>query len=155
MKPVRVSVHVPYSPEQVYDFLAISTNHELFNQHMLSDWSFSGPPCGVGSTTHATVTLGRRDAVRIEVMEDLPPNRIVERNVGAGGRRVATGTYSLAASDAGTKVTFEYAWQRAPITERLAGAIVRRVMRNALRTSMRELAAALDSKFAKANQPGS
>jgi carbon monoxide dehydrogenase subunit G len=158
MRPVQVSVHVPFPREQVYEFLAISTNHELFNRHLLTDWSFSGPQRGVGSMTRATTALGGRpEPVDIEVVEDVPPTRIVERNVGAGGKRIATGTYSLAASDAdsGTTVTFEYAWQSLPVIERLAGAIVRRVMRRALTTSMRELAATLDAEFARTSRPSS
>jgi hypothetical protein len=123
---------------------------------MLSDWSFAGPPRGVGSKTHAITALGgRRDAIDIEVVEDISPTRIVERNVGAGGKRVGTGTYSLAATDRGTKVTFEYAWQRMPVAERLAAPVVRRVMHRTLETSMRELAATLDTAFAQVNQPGS
>lgn len=154
MKPVRASVAVRYPREQVYEFLAISANHEPFNRHMLTDWSFSGPPRGVGSQTHATATVGgRRDGVDIEVVEDVPPARIVERNVSARGKRVGTGTYSLAATETGTTVTFEYSWQRLPMIERLAGAVVRRAMRSALERSMRELAATLDAEFAQQHRP--
>src|SRR4051794_28801003 len=149
MKPVRVSVEVPFPREQVYEFLAISANHEQFNRHLMTDWSFEGPPRGVGSVTHAVATIGgRREPVDIEVVEDAPPARIVERNIGAGGRRVATGSYSLAATDTGTTVRFEYAWQVAPAVERLAGAMVRQVMRRALARSMGELAVALDARLA-------
>jgi hypothetical protein len=155
MKPVQVSVAVPFPREFVYEFLAISANHESFNRHMLADWSFSGPPRGVGSKTHAWATLGgRHQAVDIEVVEDDPPTRIVERNIGAAGKRVATGTYTLAATETGTTITFEYAWQSAPISERLAGAMVRRVMRGALAKSMHELAATLDTALAHADQSG-
>jgi hypothetical protein len=154
MKPIQVSVQVPYPRQQVYDFLAVSANHQAFNRHMLSDWSFSGPPGGVGSKTHATATLGgRRDAVDIEVINELAPYRIVERNVGAGGGRVATGTYSLAEQGGATAVTFEYAWQLAPRAERIAGPLVRRVMRGALETSMRELASTLNAAFTKVDGP--
>jgi Activator of Hsp90 ATPase homolog 1-like protein len=150
MKQIKVSVQVPYPRVQVYEFLAVSANHEAFNRHMLSDWSFDGPPSGIGSKTHATATLGgRRDPVDIEVIDDVPPSRIVERNAGAGGERVATGTYSLAEHGAETTVTFEYAWQRVPLAERIAGPLVRRVMRGALETSMRELASTLDAAFTK------
>jgi hypothetical protein len=156
MKPVQVTVHVPLKREQVYEFLAISANHESFNRHMLADWSFSGPPRGVGSRTHATAILGgRREAVDIEVVEDIAPSRIVERNVGARGKRVATGTYYLAATDTGTAVTFEYAWQRAPMAERLAASVVRRVMQRTLETSMRELAATLETAFMQVDKPAS
>jgi hypothetical protein len=155
MKPVQVSVAVPFPREFVYEFLAISANHESFNRHMLADWSFSGPPRGVGSKTHAWATIGgRHQPVDIEVVEDDSPTRIVERNVGAAGKRVATGTYTLAAAETGTTITFEYAWQCAPMSERLAGAMVRRIMRSTLARSMRELAAALDVERAHADQSG-
>jgi hypothetical protein len=150
MKPISVTVQVPYPREQVYEFLAVSANHEPFNRHMLTDWSFSGPPAGVGSKTHATAILGgRKDPVDIEVIDDSAPYRIVERNVGAGGKRVATGTYSLTEAGSGTTVTFEYAWISAPLPERITAALVRRVMRRALETSMRELGKALDAALAQ------
>ena len=156
MKPVQVSVDVPYARESVYEFLALSANHETFNRHMLTDWSFSGPPRGVGSRIHATAILaGRRDGVDIEVVDDLAPARIVERNVSMGGKRVATGTYVLAPNGSGTTVTFEYAWQKAPTSERLAAPIVRRVMRRTLDTSMRELSTSLDTAFAQVDRPTS
>ena len=78
MKPIRVVVQVPYPRQQVYEFLAVSANHEAFNRHMLTDWSFSGPPSGVGSKSHATGILGgRRDPLDIEVIDDVAPFRIV------------------------------------------------------------------------------
>jgi hypothetical protein len=155
MKPVQVSVEVPFPRERVHEFLAVSAHHESFNRHMLTDWSFSGPPRGVGSKTHAVATIGgRHQAVDVEVVEDDPPTRIVERNIGAAGKRVATGTYTLAATGTGTTITFEYAWQRAPMPERFAGPMVRRVMRGALARSMRELAATLDTELAHVDQSG-
>jgi hypothetical protein len=42
-----------------------------------------------------------------------------------------------------------------PMAERLAAPVVRRVMHRTLETSMRELAATLDTAFAQVNQPGS
>jgi hypothetical protein len=41
------------------------------------------------------------------------------------------------------------------MTERLAGVVVRRVMHRTLETSMRELAAALETEFAQVNRPSS
>jgi carbon monoxide dehydrogenase subunit G len=154
MKPVRATVDVPFPRERVYEFLAVSANHEQFNRHMLTDWSFGGPPRGVGSTAHATATLGgRREEVDIETVEDVAPELIVERNVGAAGKRVATGTYTLVATEAGTAVTFEYAWQSAPLSERLAAPVVRRVMRSALERSMRELGVSLAAALAPSEPP--
>src|SRR5262245_55434265 len=49
MKSVRVSIDVPQSREEVYDFLDVMANHESFNDHFLVDWRYSGPERGVGS----------------------------------------------------------------------------------------------------------
>jgi hypothetical protein len=54
----------------------------------------------------------------------------VERNVSLGGRRIVTGTYTLAElPDGGTRVSFESAWERAPWRERLASPVVRLLAR--------------------------
>jgi hypothetical protein len=37
MKPVRVSIDVPQAREDVYDFLDVLANHELFTDHMMRD----------------------------------------------------------------------------------------------------------------------
>jgi hypothetical protein len=49
MKPVAVSVTVPNHREEVYDFLDVLANHELFTDHMMVDWKYSGPSSGVGA----------------------------------------------------------------------------------------------------------
>jgi hypothetical protein len=84
--------------------------------YLLARWGAYRAPVAVCTTSVATtlattaspaVVGGHREAVDIEVVEDLAPARLVERNVGAGGKRVATGTYSLAATVTGTTVKFE------------------------------------------------
>jgi len=147
MRPVRVTTEVPYSPEDVYDFLDLMSNHEPFTNHMLRDWEYAGPDRGVGSKARVKVSAGgRTDSVEIEVVEADRPTRIVERNVGAGGRRVANGTYVLAElPGGGTRITFEYAWQRAPLSERLASPLVRGILRRGNERSMQRLADELAS----------
>ena len=142
MRPVRVTTEVPYPPEDVYDFLAVMSNHEPFTNHMLRDWEYSGPDRGVGSKAKVKVSAGgRTDAIEIEVVEAERPTRIVERNVGAGGHRVANGTYFLAGlASGGTRITFEYAWQKAPLTERLAAPLVRGILRRGNERAMQRLA---------------
>jgi hypothetical protein len=49
MKPVTVSITVPTGRDEVYGFLDVPANHEPFTNHMLVDWSYSGPPSGVGA----------------------------------------------------------------------------------------------------------
>jgi carbon monoxide dehydrogenase subunit G len=96
----------------------------------------------VGSKAKVKVSAGgRTDAIEIEVVEAERPTRIVERNVGAGGHRVANGTYFLAGlPSGGTRITFEYAWQKAPLTERLAAPVVRGILRRGNERAMQRLA---------------
>ncbi len=142
LHPVRVHIEVPQSREDVYDFLDVMANHEPFTNHMLVNWKFAGPPRGVGSKAHVDAKLGgRTDHVEIEVVSAQAPERIVEQNIGAGGKRVANGTYILEELPAGgTRITFEYSWQRAPASERVAAPIVRSVLRRANQRSMERLA---------------
>jgi hypothetical protein len=150
MKPVRVTIDVPNPREQVYDFLDVMANHEPFTDHMLTDWRYSGPDRGVGSK--ATVTAkaaGRSETVEFEVVAAERPRMIVEQNVGAGGRRVATGTYVLeSAPGGGTRIVFEYAWKRAPLSERLFAPAVRAILARANRRAMARLAEQLPAPAA-------
>ena len=141
MRPVKVTTEVPYPAVEVYDFLDVMSNHEPFTNHMLRDWEYAGPDRGVGSRAKVKATAGgRTDSIEIEVVAADRPTRIVERNVGAGGRRVANGTYVLdGLRDGGTRITFEYAWQRAPLSERLASPLVRGILRRGNERSMRRL----------------
>jgi carbon monoxide dehydrogenase subunit G len=142
MRSVRTNVEVPYSPEQVYDFLDVMANHEPFTSHMMYDWELSGPERGVGSKARVKVSMaGRTEAVEVEVIASERPTKIVEQNTGAGGRRVANGTYTLRGlPNHGTRISFEYAWRRAPISERLAAPLVRTIMRRHLQRAMQLLA---------------
>lgn len=143
MRPVRVSIEVPHPREQVYDFLDVVANHEPFTNHMMRDWEYSGPDRGVGSKARGKVDVGggRTDLVELETIAGERPARIVEQNISAGGRRVATGTYGLEElASSRTRVTFEYAWQRAPRIERLLAPLVRGAMRRRLERAMRRLA---------------
>ena len=125
MKPVRVSIDVPQQRKQVYDFLDVMSN--------LKQWKYSGPDRGIGSKAQVKVTAGgRTDTVDIEVVSAHRPETIVERNVGAGGKRVANGTYVLEQlPNGGTRIEFEYSWQQAPLSERMAAPVVRGVLRRA------------------------
>jgi carbon monoxide dehydrogenase subunit G len=142
MRPVTVNIEVPYPREDVYDFLDVMANHEPFTNHMMRDWEYSGPERGVGSRARVKVSAaGRSDAVDIEVIAGEAPAKIVERNVGAGGRRIATGTYTLEAVPGDrTRVQFQYAWQQAPLSERLASPLVRAILRRGNERAMQRLA---------------
>ncbi|MGZ4190965.1 MAG: SRPBCC family protein [Solirubrobacteraceae bacterium] len=142
MKPVTVSIDLPQSRQDVFDFLDVMANHEPFTDHILRDWEYSGPDRGVGSKARVHVSAaGRTDTVDIEVIDAERPARIVERNVGAGGKRVATGTYTLTdRPEGGTHVQFEYAWQQIPLSERVMAPVVRSMLRRANERAMARLA---------------
>ncbi|MGP3775710.1 SRPBCC family protein [Streptomyces sp. SDT5-1] len=145
MKPVIVSIDVPQTAEEVYDFLDVMAHHERFTDHYLTDWRYGGPDRGVGSRATVLAALaGTKADVSIEVVEAEAPRLIVERNVSAAGRRLAQGTYTLDRLPSGsTRVTFTYTWLRAPLADRLLAPVVRLVMRRANDTAMRRLAAEL------------
>jgi len=145
MKSVTVSIDVPQTPGQVYDFLDVMAHHERFTNHYLTDWRCSGPSRGIGSCATVTAALGgTKTDVTIEVVEAEPPRRIVERNVSAAGRRLAHGTYTIEPlRTGGSRVSFTYAWVRAPLADRLLAPAVRATMRHANRTVMRRLATEL------------
>ena len=146
MRPVDTSIEVPYPPEEVFDFLDVMAHHEPFTNHMLRDWEYSGPDRGVGSKARVKVSAGgRTDTVDIEVVAAERPKTIVERNVGAGGRRVANGTYILEPlPSGGTRIVFEYAGsgsaQRAPRSPLVRSAL-RRENQRAMQRLAEQLAA--------------
>ncbi|MEW2490047.1 SRPBCC family protein [Streptomyces sp. NPDC048411] len=145
MKSVTVSIDVPQAPEQVYDFLDVMAHHERFTDHYLTDWRYSGPGRGVGSCATVTAALGgTKTDVTIEVVEADAPRRIVERNVSAAGGRLAHGVYTIEPlRSGGSRVSFTYAWVRAPLADRLLAPVVRATMQRANRAVMRRLAAEL------------
>lgn len=140
MKPVISSVVVPVDQNRVYEFLAVMANHEAFTDHLMTDWRLSGPSRGVGSQANVTAVMGgRKEPVEIISIEDVRPSRLVEENVSAGGKRRGTGTYTLEAAGGGTKVTFTYAWQRAPLLDRCLAPLVRAMMQRGLDKAMTRL----------------
>jgi carbon monoxide dehydrogenase subunit G len=147
INPIQVSIDVPQPREAVYDFLDAMPHHELFTDHMMRDWHYEGPERGIGSRARVNAVLGERtEPVEIEVIDAQPPFKSVERNTGAGGKRVATGTYTLTElPDGGTHIVFEYNWQKIPLNERLAAPIIRSVMRRAFQRAMQRLAEQLQA----------
>ncbi len=141
-KPVTVSIDVPQDRERVFDFLDVMANHERFTDHLLRDWSCSGPERGVGSRARVHVkALGVSDVADIEVIAAEPPRRIVERNTAAKAGRTAQGTYTLEPlPDGGTRITFEYRWIVTPTVDRLTAPLARAFIRRSNATAMRRLA---------------
>ena len=136
-----MSVDVPQAREVVFAFLDVLANHETFTNHVLVEWQYAGPDRVVGAKARVKVKLGgRTEWVDFEVVAAEPPTSIMERNVGARGRRVATGTYRLSpAPTGGTHIEFEYAWQQTPLSERLAAPLVRSMLRRTNERSMQRL----------------
>ena len=152
MRPIRVTTTVPYPPERVYDFLDVMANHEPFTNHMLKDWEYSGPERGIGAKARVTATLaGRSEPVEIEVIMAERPKTIVEQNVGARGRRIGTGTYTLEPMAGGeTRIAFEYALKQAPLSERVAGPLVRAILSSANQRALARLAEQLPESLGRA-----
>jgi len=142
MKPVLITITVPNSREEVFDFLDVMANHEPFTNHIMHDWEYSGPDRGIGSKARVHVTAaGRTDAIDIEVVAAERPATIVEQNIGARGKRVANGTYTFAdLPGGGTLITFEYRWKEAPLSERMLAPVVRGMLRKANERAMQRLA---------------
>jgi hypothetical protein len=140
-KPVSVSIEVPQSRTDVYDFLDVMANHEPFTNHMLVDWSYAGPPRGIGSKAHVDSKFGgRKEAVDIEVVAAQAPERIVEHNVSAKGKRLASGTYELTElPGGGTRIQFTYSWREAPLADRLLAPLVRSLLRRGNEKAMARL----------------
>jgi polyketide cyclase/dehydrase/lipid transport protein len=148
--PVTVSIDVPQAREDVFAFLDVMANHEPFTDHMLVDWSVSGPDRGVGAKAHVhSKAGGRKEPVDIEVIDADPPARIVERNVSAKGKRVGRGTYELAdLPGGGTHIAFTYSWDQAPLADRLLAPVVRAVLRRGNTRAMERLAELLNTGVA-------
>jgi Polyketide cyclase / dehydrase and lipid transport len=145
VRGVGVAVDVQRPREEVFDYLDVMANHECFTDHMLKAWRYSGPDRGVGSRATVDVTTaGRTDTIEIEVIDAERPVRIVERNVGSGGRRVGTGTYTLEElPGGGTRIRFDYQWLKAPLEERLMAPFARAVLRRGNARALKRLAAEL------------
>jgi carbon monoxide dehydrogenase subunit G len=151
VRPVIVGTDVPQPREDVYEFLDVLANHEQFTNHVLVEWHYSGAASGVGAKARVKVkAAGRSEYVDFEVISAERPSTIVERNVGAKGKRIATGTYTLAdLPGGGTRVTFEYAWQQAPLSERVAAPLVRGVLHRANQRAMERLGEQLTQRVSR------
>lgn len=142
MKPVTVSVEVPNPPAEVYKFLDALPNRESFQDHLLVNWSFSGPSRGVGARARAKASAPMsQDWTDKEVTEADPTRRIVEEDVSAKGKRRTRSTYVLDdLPGGGTRISLEYEWLEAPRLERLIPPVNGAFMRRANRKSLRRLA---------------
>ena len=152
--PITVSVEVPQSREDVYAFLDVMANHEPFTNHLMKDWSYSGPDRGLGSKAQVHVkAMGVADVIDIEVIGADSPSKIVERNTAQKAGRVGEGTYELQPlPDGGTRIQFTYRWVTAPLLDRFMSPIVRSYLRRANAKAMRRLKDVLASRVSGAGR---
>jgi ribosome-associated toxin RatA of RatAB toxin-antitoxin module len=148
VKPVTVSVDVPKSTHQVYEFLDVLGNHESFMDHFMTDWELSGPKRGVGAKANVRVkATAEKDWTDVEVVEADSGRRLVEEVTGGPkAKRRTRGTYRLEGlPDGGTRINFELEFLELPTGERLMGPIgrayVKRVNSKAMKRLARQLSA--------------
>jgi uncharacterized protein YndB with AHSA1/START domain len=142
---VAVSTHVDRPIQEVWDYLDVLANHETFTDHMLTDWSLSGPPAGVGAKAHVKANSpGPTDWLDIEVQEVDPPHRSVEQTIGAKGKRKSFGTYTLTESGGGTDVQFEIRIVEMPGIERVFAPLTKAWLRRGNQKAMDRLKALLE-----------
>ena len=142
MKPVTVSVEVPNSTHQVYEFLEVLGNHESFLDHFMVDWKLSGSKRGVGSKANVRVkATAEKDWTDVEIVEADSGRRLVEEMLGGpSAQRRSRGTYLLEAlPDGGTKISFELEMLEMPRGERLMGPLNRAYLKRVNRKAMRRL----------------
>jgi ribosome-associated toxin RatA of RatAB toxin-antitoxin module len=150
VKPVTVSVEVPSSTRQVYEFLDVLGNHESFMDHFMVDWKLSGPRRGLGAKANVRVkATAEKHWTDIEIVEADSGRRLVEETTGGPrAKRRTRGTYLLEGlPDDGTRITFELEFLEMPTGERLMGPVQRSYVRRVNRKGMKRLAhqlAALD-----------
>ena len=146
MKPIVSTTTVQRPRDEVFAFLDVLGNHEQFTDHFLVDWSLSGPATGVGARARMRTNMpGPADWADMEVIESAAPERIVERAVGLGGKRVSRGTYSLEPDGEGaTRVRFELVIEQLPASARLLAPLAGAWLRRGNDKAMRRLAALLE-----------
>ncbi|MGE5857624.1 MAG: SRPBCC family protein [Solirubrobacterales bacterium] len=149
MKPVTVSVEVPSSTHEVYDYLDVLGNHEQFMDHFMVDWRLSGPRRGVGAKANVRVkATAEKDWTDIEVVEADSGRKLVEEAIGGSrGKRRTRGTYLLESlPDGGTRINFELEFLQLPTGERIMGPLNRAYVKRVNRKAMKRLAAQLSAK---------
>jgi hypothetical protein len=127
MKPITASVRVDRPRDEVFAFIDVLANHAGFTDHMLVDWTFSGPPEGIGSKSRMRPALpGPKDWMELEVLESRAPVTTVEETVSAKGKRRTRGTYTLEELPGGaTQVRFELVWLETTFLDRLLSPFTR------------------------------
>lgn len=145
MKPITASTVVERPRADVFASIERLEAHESFTDHFLTDWV-------VIADGHVAVRAGG-ERLDVRVVESVAPERTVERTVGAGGRRVTRGTYTLTELGPGrTHVLFELAFEQVPAAERIAAPFVRAWLRRNNRRALERLREQLETPGGRAQE---
>jgi hypothetical protein len=146
MKPITVSVTVDRPREWLFEQLADLRWHEQFTDHFLCDYSGTADKVRVRASTP-----GPAQWADIASVEQVRPSRLVERGIGAAGKRETRGTYELAEAGPGrTDVTFTLEFLRTPVAERVMAPFLSAYMKRANARAMERLKAVAEGGAASA-----
>jgi hypothetical protein len=144
--PVTVSVEVARPRQQVFDYVDVVANQEVWRKNLYKDWRFEGPKRGVGAIARATPDAPTsNERIEIKVAASRAPEEIVEEIESAHGKRQTTETYRFTEVGEGrTRIELEVAWTTVPKSERIAPFVSRAFMARAQGKSLKLLAAQLE-----------
>jgi Polyketide cyclase / dehydrase and lipid transport len=144
--PVTVSVEVARPRQQVFDYVDVVANQEVWRKNLYKDWRFEGPKRGVGAIARATPDAPTsNERIEIKVAASQAPEEIVEEIESAHGKRQTTETYRFTEVGEGrTRIELEVAWLTVPKSERIAPFVSRAFMARAQGKSLKLLAAQLE-----------
>jgi hypothetical protein len=144
--PVTVSVEVASPRQQVFDYVDVVANQEVWRKNLYKDWRFEGPGRGVGAIARATPDAPTsNERIEIKVVASQAPEEIVEEIESANGKRQTTETYRFTEVGEGrTRIELEFVWRKVPKSERIAPFVSRAFMARAQGKSLKLLAAQLE-----------
>jgi hypothetical protein len=144
--PVTVSVEVGRPRQQVFDYVDVVANQEVWRKNLYKDWRFEGPGRGVGAIARATPDAPTsNERIEIKVVASQAPEKIVEEIESAHGKRQTTETYRFTEVGEGrTRIELEFLWRKVPKSERIAPFVSRAFMARAQGKSLKLLAAQLE-----------
>jgi hypothetical protein len=144
--PVTVSVEVSRPRQQVFDYVDVVANQEVWRKNLYKDWRFEGPKRGVGAIAWATTDAPTsNERIEIKVVASQTPEEIVGEIESAHGKRQTTETYRFTEVGEGrTRIELEFVWRKVPKSERIAPFVSRAFMARAQGKSLKLLAAQLE-----------
>ena len=156
---ITSSIIVSRSPDDVWAFLADLRNAPKWDRSVARATLTSDGPVGIGSIVETTSPGGKRQSFRIMAFE--PPRLLRFRLLRSPLFRLADLTFSLEATDGGTRITHEIQFRLrlwlAPLLLPVLGVIGRRALSTDMSFLRRSLEEGLDlTKPAnRVSEPGS